>query len=564
MKKKDKSLILISIISFIITLNALINIFYNDGVTRLTTVSISVGMLIGFLIHSKKHKMSKILNILLAIIIIFITGLFIYAYKTENVPRVINLTNQTLDNSLKWCHEHEVNCNFVYEYSDTVPKYEVFLQSSEVGTRLKDINILTLTVSDGPDFSKELNLKNLVNMNIDDAVKYILDNNLTNVDIIYEFNDNYERDIIYQVSRKGLMKRNDPLTLYVSFGPERELEDVKMIDLKNQSLFMATLFLKRNGIKYEIKEEFSDIVPINHVISSSTNEGDVIKVNETTVKLVISVGKEIVVPNLLTMSVDDIVKWTIDNKLKLFINEEFSSTVPINEIIKCDKKEGDKVKIGEKITITLSKGKLVMKKFTNLNDLRIWASNNDININEEYEFNNLVKGSIIKYSHAEGDVLNSGDTITVYISMGENVTVPNFFGKTKEQANTLCKNNDLNCTFKEAYSSRKKGTVISQNKKAGSKVAKNTYITLSLSKGPAPQPPACDTSKGAVIYIVPGYTGQESLNMFKRMNPGFNVSPEFVSACLNGHDDGGIICNINTYQEKWFSYCTTIKLKIVR
>ena len=65
------------------------------------------------------------------------------------------------------------------------------------------------------------------------------------------------------------MRRNEELILKFSLGREEDLEPVNLKELKDMEEFDAILWLKRNGIKYEIEYEFSDTTEAGKVISTT-------------------------------------------------------------------------------------------------------------------------------------------------------------------------------------------------------------------------------------------------------------------------------------------------------
>lgn len=99
-------------------------------------------------------------------------------------------------------------------------------------------------------------------------------------------------------------------------------------------------------------------------------------------------------------------------------------------------------------------------------------------------------GNIVSQLPEAGSLLNQSQplVVTLEVSKGEELmTVPNVKGKSLTTAKSKLKKSGLKLKTKSKYSSSySKGKVISQNKKASSKVKKNTTIQLVVSKGPKP------------------------------------------------------------------------------
>ena len=91
------------------------------------------------------------------------------------------------------------------------------------------------------------------------------------------------------------------------------------------------------------------------------------------------------------------------------------------------------------------------------------------------------KDKIIKTSIEEGKTINLNDTITIYVSKGIAVKVPDFSGNTKSEVQKECDNLGLSCSFTEEYSrSITSGKVIKQSVAAGTEISKGDKITITI------------------------------------------------------------------------------------
>ena len=184
------------------------------------------------------------------------------------------------------------------------------------------------------------------------------------------------------------------------------------------------------------------------------------------------------------MKLDDILTWALKNKLKLDIEEKFDDSTNKGSIISASVNKNDVVEQNTLITITISKGKIKMKKFNDIDSFKKWAEENSINYQLEYEASDDIEnGKIIKFSHKDNEVIKNNDTITVTISTGKETTVPNFMGLTKNEIIKKCNSIGLKYHFQYSYSTKKNDTAIRQSLSSGSKVAENTTISITLSNG---------------------------------------------------------------------------------
>ncbi|MGL5541071.1 MAG: PASTA domain-containing protein, partial [Erysipelotrichaceae bacterium] len=285
----------------------------------------------------------------------------------------------------------------------------------------------------------------------------------------------------------GDLKRNTELLLTFSLGPKGSLQPVELIDFTNQSVREASNWLKRYGIGYSITYDFSKDVARGHIISQSIAAKQSVDPYHDKLTLVVSKGVEVVIPDFATMSKDDILRWAIDAKVNVSFSDAYDDTQPEGKVISANVKKDDKVEEGATIKVVLSKGPIVMEDFANYAAFKKWASQYNINYNEVVEYSTSVaKGEAIRYSVAAGTVLKNNQGITVTLSQGAPVVIPNFIGKSKSAIASQCNSIGLACSFVYGgYNSAAKDTAIAQNKTAGASVVSGTGVTITLSSGPA-------------------------------------------------------------------------------
>ena len=602
--KKEKLNPLVKILSFIMIVLSITFIFYTFyygnkqlNQTNMIINSILIFILCIFMILSFIKKKNSFMFFSSLAMISLISFNLLNDFGVIDLPQksaMKDFTGKSITEALKWADSNNIKVEQIYENSDNTEEYHIISQSVYPNTLTSEIKDLEFIVSSGPDYNKEVTLPDMTGWNIDEAVEEIDELFLNNVNVDYLDSDDEERDIIMEQSRNGKMKRNEELKLKVSIGKSENLTPVEMIELKNKSMFKATLWLKRNGIKYELKYEFSDKVKRNHVISQSIEKGKTIKPNDETIVLTISKGKKIIVPDLTKMSVKEITNWIVENRLEVEFINRYDSKIKQGDIIDASAKKGDEIEEGTKIRVMVSKGQLKMKKFTDLNDFRAWANKYGIKFREEYiQDKNVEMGKIIKFSVEEGNIINPEEEIIVYISSGENILVPNFVGKTKSDIQKTCNNLGLNCTFYYAgLSSKEKDIALSQNKKAGSEVLKNTYVNIGLSSGktnsnnnvsddtsrpdtggsgnsggnkPTPTPTPKPDCKTKTFYIQPTWIAindpEATCSNVKNNNPGYSFTCNFVDS-----DSGrkGQILNSGQLNGTTINSCNSVILNIKR
>lgn len=494
---------------------------------------------------------------------------------------VEDFTNKSSVDAVKWAEKNKIVMKQVFENSDTIEEYYVISQNIDPGTLTKNVNKMTITVSDGPNLEKDVVIPNMIGWTTEDVLDFIKKNHLSNVEVEFILSDKTKDTVISQEGM-GEMKRNSLIKLTFSLGTENDIKPIKMIDLTNKTKFEATFFLKQHAIKYEEKTDYSDLIKRNRVMKQSIKKGTTVDPKKDNLTITISKGSKITVPDLMKMSLTDITSWITQNKLKIELTDRYDEKIKINMPIEVNYKAGDIIEEGTVIKVLISKGKLTMENFSSLAEFKLWAEQYGIKYNEVYEFNDSVaQGEIISWSHKKGDTIQNNDAVTITISQGKKTTIPNFVGKTKSYITKQCNELKLSCSFIYKYNnSVAKDTATAQSKTAGTEVSENTFLSITLSNGKAPSgggsdssggnqggntpPPSCDTSKGAKFFIAPGSTGSQVLQATKNQNPGFNITANYVDSCPNGATTSGMVCNSSSYDDKWISYCTAISLTIVR
>lgn len=531
--------------------------------------------------NPSKKKGSNILALIVLIIYqVFGCLVMFNIIKMPTIKVMENLVDKSLSSAIKWTTDNKIDLEQIYEYSDVVSEYHVIYQSIKPGTKLKNVKKLVLTISEGPNPSKEIIIPSMIGWESEEVLKYIEENLLTNIKVEFVQSSSKANTLIEQ-SKSGNVRRNEEIKFVFSYGEERDFSEVKLSDLTNKSKYAAMFYLAKNGIKYELVYDFSDSIKKDNVISQSVEPGTMISLNSenaVVVKVTISKGPKIIVPDLKAMSVEEVTSWIIKNKLKVEFKDAYDENIAENKIISASHNKGDAVSEGTVITITISNGKLRMPSFKSLSEFREWATKYNINYDEQHEFSDSVAiGKVIKYSYKKGDTIKNNDTIIVTISDGKKISVPSVIGLTKSTAEAKLKSAGLNYNFVYRYnSSVEQGKVSNQSISAGSTVSAGTTVTVTISNGKAPSnngnggnsggttPTPTPSCENIYFFIQGGNTGSQVLSATKSANPKFNITATFVDSCSNGDSVSGSVCNASSYDDNMLSTCNKINLIIVK
>ncbi|MCT4782763.1 MULTISPECIES: Stk1 family PASTA domain-containing Ser/Thr kinase [Exiguobacterium] len=176
------------------------------------------------------------------------------------------------------------------------------------------------------------------------------------VDVTERASDNIEAgNVISQNPPAGRKpKRGTTITLVVSAGKET----VRMPDVEGLSQNAAERTLKDlDFTDIDIQKEASETVDSGDVISQSLSPGEEVVPSEVTVTLVVSTGSnKIELANLAGYTFEEATTYAEQNNLKIVKRDEYSTSVPSNQIIRQLPTAGTAVDPGTELTVIVSLG----------------------------------------------------------------------------------------------------------------------------------------------------------------------------------------------------------------
>ncbi len=262
----------------------------------------------------------------------------------------------------------------------------------------------------------------------------------------------------------------------------------------------ATFWSNENGVLINRQEEYNDIVAEGTIISQSHPEGERLS-GEDVLTVIVSLGPDlsimVPVPDLMNMTLNEVEAWADENLMTTVrITTEESDTVPIGKMISYSINDntviGTEIRRDSPLYITFSKGegegeavKLSNFLTMSVDEVKTFASDNNLVLIVEEEFSeNVLKGNIIRQSIKANETVYEGDTITIYVSKGEEVRVPNFTNLSKQAAELEAQSKGISVIVTEKYVMNvDEGKLVSQSVSAGSLYQDNTYVELVYSLG---------------------------------------------------------------------------------
>lgn len=276
---------------------------------------------------------------------------------------------------------------------------------------------------------------------------------------------------------------------------------IKVENFEGQAQGNATAWMKQNEIESTgivFKEEYNFDVPKGSIVSQTPNSGKVKK--NAKITFVVSKGADpdelIVLPDLKNMAKSEIEQWISDNKLSnTKINTAYSDTVAKDQVIKVELNvDEDKFTRGTSLKINISKGEapagvVKVENFKNqtYSSVETWAKNKKITLKKAEAYSDdIAKGLIMSQSIAADKEVKEGETLTVTISLGKGVTVPNFLNMSENDYKTWKENNtgeDAIDVKEKVYYSDSDKYIIKQSVTAGTTIAQSETVNVTINKG---------------------------------------------------------------------------------
>jgi len=238
-----------------------------------------------------------------------------------------------------------------------------------------------------------------------------------------------------------------------------------------------------------INEEYNCTVPAGQVISQDPTAGTLAEL-DSAVDLVISLGP-LSVPDVVGMNVVDAVLAIFGADLTIgTINEEYSCTVPVNEVISQDPVAATCVDPGTAVDLVVSLGPLAVPDVVGMSqadaEAAIIAAGLAVgNVTEEFSCT-VPAGDVISQDPVAGTCVDPGTAVDLVVSLGP-LEVPDVVGMSQADAETTIIAAGLTVgNVTEEYSfTVPAGDVISQDPVAGTCVNPNSLVNIVVSLGPS-------------------------------------------------------------------------------
>ncbi|MDP9750023.1 Stk1 family PASTA domain-containing Ser/Thr kinase [Thermoanaerobacter pentosaceus] len=263
---------------------------------------------------------------------------------------------------------------------------------------------------------------------------------------------------------------------------------------------------------------------------------------------------DVVVPNVVGLSLNQASKILSDHNLNMEISEEQYSDKPENTILSQDPSQGSVVKAGSTVYVVISKGRQVVVVPNVINKDYLEAKNIlenmglKANIIEQYN-DQFAKGYVFDQNPRQGVQVEYNTAIDLYVSKGQQPAImPNVVNMTLEEATTALENAGLKLgkvIYKET-TEVPEGVVLEQSVPPDSEIQKGSPIDLIVSKMPQmPQGSLQHRTKNVIIEL-PNKQGTMKVDVYVIQNGQKNL----IYSAQHTYQDSPLTVPVTAYKGK--------------
>ena len=396
--------------------------------------------------------------------------------------QVEDFSGKTVEEIKKWATEKKLGDSQLvveYEYSDTVDKDKLISQSIASEQKLNKDSVLTVVFSKGPDPDVEVTLPDFKGMTEEEIEKFVETNKLLDVTYEYAVDEKIEKGKFIKVNvTDTVVKRSTMLVFTISQGEDGTGEQIIVPDFSDYTKAKITNWAKANKVTINWKEEASDKIAKDKVISQDPKAGETIKTGDK-ITVTMSLGKTVTMKSLAKMSKDEAKKWLNDNGLVGEFSEAYSGSIEYGYVISNTPEKGD-VKQGSTVKVKVSQGKIKLESFIgkkkeDAESFKKKVNNSEANLTFTYSEVESTEpvGTIVSQGYDSGTYLAPGTTVNFQISKGKSITVENKAGVSEDEFKKYISGLGLSLgTRSTAYSDKAAGTILENE--TGKKAAGST------------------------------------------------------------------------------------------
>jgi beta-lactam-binding protein with PASTA domain len=406
------------------------------------------------------------------------------------------------------------------------PEGQVLRQSPSSGTEVYVGDPVTLTLNSTKDL---ISVPNVTGMG-SPVARQQLENAGFSVVLNEVYSDSPKGAVIAQSPQSGtLQAKGARVVLTVSLGPE----PVTVPNVVGIAQSYAETRLRDQGLSASVTAEYSNSVALGLVIAQEPSGGSSLG-RGGTVHLRVSLGVK-------TDELDDVVGLDRQSAesvlrgrgLRVVVEEVYDARAAVGVVVAQSPPARTLVREGDTVRLSVSLGQpdQVVPDVRNLpeNEARFRLEDLDFSVSVTREESRTVaEGYVISQTPSAGTAAKPNSTVTIRVSLGSAVTVPNVVGTRQAAAEQTLTRAGLSASVSSEYSDMvAEGYVISQNPSSGESVAEGSTVNLVVSLG-----------KEEVLVTVPNVVGSRQAaaeQTLTRAGLSASVSGEYSDTVAEGY-----------------------------
>ncbi len=200
-------------------------------------------------------------------------------------------------------------------------------------------------------------------------------------------------------------------------------------------------------------------------------------------------SKELNIPDVTDYTVEDALKTLQDAGFTVATEQQriASESISLGKVVKTSPLANTKRTKGTEVTLWVSEGdtKITLENYAGSNYHEVKGKLEALGLKVQFDYKDTKEDAkkeiIVDQSPKEGEKLGKDDTVTLYIPTNK---YPDFVkeGYTYERVVDYLKDYNVTVEKEERESTKAAGTVIEQSRKAGTRIAENTTIKITVAK----------------------------------------------------------------------------------
>ncbi len=261
----------------------------------------------------------------------------------------------------------------------------------------------------------------------------------------------------------------------------------------------AELWVGENNVNMRVEKLYSDELSAGTILSQTPAAGERVGKSEF-LTITVSDGPDlstmVPVPDIMSMTMAEVEAWADDNFMTTVrITTQTSETIASGKVISFTINDNtvlaDEIRRDTPFYVIFSKGKpageaVEVPNFLTMSvaEAEAFALEKELLLVKEEEFSETIaEGNVIRQDIKAGETVYSGDSITLVVSKGKEILVPNFGDLSRELAAATANGLGIQTLVEECYSAKEKDVLISQSIAAGALYQQDDIVVLTYSLG---------------------------------------------------------------------------------